>query len=329
MSDSTLLSIVIPVHNLASYLGDCLDSILVTPFGGFEVICVNDGSEDASTEILRHYAQRDSRVSVFEGKCKGVSAARNFGIERSVGRYIAFVDADDTVAEGYISQLLAWAETEDADIYVFSAETRPYLQWMAETLDTPDRTVEGMDACIDALFATRGCIPNIWNKMYRRALLEEHHLRLDESLWLGEDNAFQFSVFPCAHRVVFSSKKLYRYRTSRAGSAVTATGDLARVCAHLDVVESIARAWCEQGIFEKNRVRLLQCLDFLFFDAFDLKVSELRDFSKGFHAMFQRHFREEDLEQLDTRAKDIYQLLLKLSQVSAVQARLLVARFKA
>ena len=94
-----LVSIIVPIHNVQDYLVECIDSLLVQSYPMTEIILINDGSSDKSEEICISYAKRDSRIHFYTQLNKGVSAARNRGLENAKGEYISFVDADDFVQE--------------------------------------------------------------------------------------------------------------------------------------------------------------------------------------------------------------------------------------
>lgn len=92
-----LISIIVPVYNQEKYLSRCLDSILNQTYTNFEVVCVDDHSTDSSAEIIGKYISEDSRIFYCKNTGKGVSAARNYGIEKAKGEYIGFVDSDDFI----------------------------------------------------------------------------------------------------------------------------------------------------------------------------------------------------------------------------------------
>ena len=92
------ISVIVPVYNVENYIRECLDSILASTYTDFELILVDDGSTDNSGTICEEYASRDSRVVVSHQVNRGLSSARNHGIEMSTGEYISFVDADDVIA---------------------------------------------------------------------------------------------------------------------------------------------------------------------------------------------------------------------------------------
>ncbi len=100
-----LISVILPIYNMEAYLGRCLDSILASSYINLEIICVDDGSSDSTAEILRAYAEKDSRIIVITKENGGVSSARNAGLDRMTGEYVTFVDPDDYVHPQYFEFL--------------------------------------------------------------------------------------------------------------------------------------------------------------------------------------------------------------------------------
>ena len=118
---NSLVSIIVPVYNAERYLSRCIDSILEQSFTDFELLLINDGSNDNSADICDEYVAKDSRVLVFHKENGGASAARNYGLDKAVGKYVCFIDADDWVGKDYIKQLLPY-EGEDMVICSISYE---------------------------------------------------------------------------------------------------------------------------------------------------------------------------------------------------------------
>ncbi|MEO8384585.1 MAG: glycosyltransferase [Betaproteobacteria bacterium] len=120
-----VVSIVVPVYNASAYLDSCLDSLSTQDFRDLEIVVINDGSTDGSGEKLAAWATRDARIRVLShpgnANC-GVAATRNLGLQHLRGEYLWFVDADDRVRPGAISQLVAIATAQHADVIAFNAE---------------------------------------------------------------------------------------------------------------------------------------------------------------------------------------------------------------
>ena len=100
--EKPLISVIIPVYNTEAYLERCLVSVLSNTYRDLEVICINDGSTDGSLEILNAFARQDERVTVIDKKNGGLSAARNDGLRRATGEWIAFIDSDDWIHPRYV-----------------------------------------------------------------------------------------------------------------------------------------------------------------------------------------------------------------------------------
>ena len=112
------VSVIIPVYNTEKYLRECLDSVVNQTLRDIEIICVDDGSTDASPEILRKYAEKDSRVQVFTQEKSNAGAARNVGLSKAAGEYLAFLDSDDYYELSMLEHMLACAQERAADVVV-------------------------------------------------------------------------------------------------------------------------------------------------------------------------------------------------------------------
>ena len=117
-SDEPLISVIVPIFNVKPYLRECLDSIRAQTYSNIEVLAVDDGSTDGSGEICEEYAREDNRFHVFHTVNNGLSAARNFGLDRAKGDFIAFLDSDDYMEGQMLEKLLAACLNNIADIAV-------------------------------------------------------------------------------------------------------------------------------------------------------------------------------------------------------------------
>ncbi len=118
-----LVSVICPVYNVEKYISTCLDTILNNTYKNIEVIVINDGSTDNSLEICNKYMNLDERVQVYTKTNGGLSSARNFGVEKSKGKYIAFIDTDDCISERYFETFVDCMEKYDIDLVACKTES--------------------------------------------------------------------------------------------------------------------------------------------------------------------------------------------------------------
>lgn len=116
MSQTPAISVVIPVYNMAAYVGQCLDSVLTQNFTNFELIVVNDGSTDNSLDIINTYAQRDKRIHLINKPNGGMACAYNTGQQVARGKYLCFLDSDDWMGPDYLKTMYTIAEREQVDV---------------------------------------------------------------------------------------------------------------------------------------------------------------------------------------------------------------------
>ncbi|EFL85468.2 hypothetical protein HMPREF0326_02220 [Desulfovibrio sp. 3_1_syn3] len=213
------LSIIIPVFNTQKNLPACLDSILAQGLEDMEVLCVDDGSPDDSLSVLRRYAQADPRVHVLRHeRNRGVSAARNTGMQTAAGEYTAFVDSDDTLAPDFCERLLAAAHREGADI---AKGNYAYLGYSGINYSINARIREHKTN-----FYIQFC-----SAIYRTALLRESGIRFPEQLHVSEDIVFAFSVALRARRIAIDDMAHINVNTRR-GSASFAAPSYADIISH-------------------------------------------------------------------------------------------------
>ena len=204
------VSIVIPVHNAAQYLRQCLDSVLVQSFKNFECLCVNDASDDLSLAILCEYEEKDDRIMVIDGVFGGPSATRNAALAATHGDYIAFLDADDWWEQDMLEKVVARAIKTQADMVIFD-------YWLAyeggERLDT--YRDQEMFARLDGKVVDMGSCPElagfvgIWDRLFRRDALVSHGFMIDR---LYEDAIYSVEATVAAQRIAIMADHLYYYR---------------------------------------------------------------------------------------------------------------------
>lgn len=225
--DTYKISIIVPVYNAAAALSRCMLSLSMQTVSEAQIIVVDDGSTDDSARICDEWENRDDRVHVIHQRNGGVSAARNAGLDYAQGEYVLFVDSDDTLREGAVSSLYALASSQKADVVIYNYETvidsytvehNPAIGDGNEGTLTPDEAL-----CL--ALSPRGIKGYIWNKMFRRELLEQTpRIRFDSDIHFCEDLLFVVQTEKRAQNICYTNEILYRY-SSNPGSAVHVMND--------------------------------------------------------------------------------------------------------
>lgn len=202
-----LISIVIPVYNAKSHLGQCVRSVLDQTYSDLEAILVDDGSKDGSAEICDAFQRGDSRVKVIHKNNAGPGAARKDGVGAATGDYIGFVDADDYVDQSMYETLLRVAG-EGVDIVQCGFRRVSITGEVLETIELKQLDITG--SFQSALYyASQANTTNyLWNKLYRTALFESV---VFPSLYAGEDSCVLSQAYAFAERVVSIKQPLYNY----------------------------------------------------------------------------------------------------------------------
>ena len=213
-------SIVIPVYNVAPYLRECLDSALSQTFTDWEAICVDDGSTDGSGEILDEYAAKDGRIKVFHTENRGVSEARNFGIDSASGEYVTFLDGDDVYERSWLEGF--WRLIRDTGAELVRQQVKFWdggAHDAAPVADCPRRECfvgEEVAAWGYAIYPTGGwsCL----NAIKRSCLNGDERIRFPVDMGFKEDVVFMLKVLPHVHTACQGefAGYLYRQRTTSA-----------------------------------------------------------------------------------------------------------------
>lgn len=122
------ISVIVPVYNSAMFLEKCLDSIINQTFIDFELIIIEDGSDDSSARICDVYQQKDRRIKLFFKSHNGQSIARNLGLKKASGKYVCFIDSDDYVSTDYFKRLYEVIEKENVDLVSCEMRGESYLE---------------------------------------------------------------------------------------------------------------------------------------------------------------------------------------------------------
>lgn len=243
------VSIVVPVYNSEAFVAEALDSALRQSLPGVEIVVVDDGSTDGSHEICRAYADSHPHVVLRRQENRGVSVARNSGLEMSTGEFVFFLDSDDTIDPDFVLRAHRIAVSERADLVVLGAEL---ARW-------------GLDR-IPAL--------PTWGMFIRRELLERHpEIRFPEGIHPCEDGLFSHMLLAVTDRVAHDPDARYHYRVHPGQKTQAVREDLERLL--LEIPKWLAVLERFYGRIGLDRHRARHWLRFLEHEPFELRYRQL------------------------------------------------------
>ena len=209
------ISIIVPIYNSSEYLRSCISSILSQSFTNFELILVNDGSTDDSKKICLAFAVKDQRILVVDKGNGGVSSARNAGIKVSSGKYLMFIDSDDTISPYMCEKLLKGIEQSKSslaicgycfinEIYRSHTDILPNIKSFIDTKSFKESYIN--------LFQNRIYL-SVWGKLFLSDLIRSKNIFFDDSISLGEDFLFLHTYFKYMDKFSISviNEPLYNY----------------------------------------------------------------------------------------------------------------------
>lgn len=251
------ITVIVPVYNVAAYLPQCLDSLLQQSFRDFEIVIVDDGSTDGSARIIERYASRHAGlIRVVHKPNGGLGDARNAGLACAHGRYVSFVDADDTVAPEMLARMHERAVATGADIVVCGI--LDFVDGASEAAGTfhpePEMAVFGHSLAEEPRLLYR-VGASACDKLYARPLFTRTGVLFPVGLAF-EDLPTTYRLLAAANRVEKVDLPLYRYRHRRPESITAHYG-----ANFLDLLEGfriLDAEYSERGIFAANRGPLLR-----------------------------------------------------------------------
>ena len=204
---SELISVIIPVYRVEPYLKRCVDSVLAQTYSNMEVILVDDGSPDECPGICDAYARQDERVTVIHQANAGLSGARNAGIDRAEGAYLAFVDSDDYLAPDFLEKLYQACVETGSDMSVCRWE---YVKGEAipEKGNGETKVFSGREMQANLYIPDGAYFVVAWNKLYRRELFAKIRYPLGR---IHEDEATTYRIYDEVKQAAYVDASLYGY----------------------------------------------------------------------------------------------------------------------
>ena len=219
------VSVILPIYNVSQYLRECLDSVVRQTLKELEIICVNDGSTDNSLEIIEEYAAKDERIVIITGPNGGYGKAMNKGLDRATGEYVGIVEPDDYVSLTMFEDLYRIAvenqlDMVKADFYRFERNEHGDMDMRYVYLDNAKQRYGELLHPYQDPSIIRFTM-NTWSGIYRRTMLEEYHIRHNETPGASyQDNGFFFQTMVHSKCAMIVHYPYYRNRQNNPNSSV-------------------------------------------------------------------------------------------------------------
>lgn len=253
-SDAKCVSVIIPTHNCALYLTDCLQSVFNQSWKHLQIIVIDDGSTDDTPRLLNQLQMQDSRLDAYRStQALGASRARNIGLEKATGDYIFFLDADDWLEAAAIEKLLIVMQKQSTNLAIAGYAQNKQHQRLTIHFDFPSVTNlhdEQLYFYIQQYLARpykKVMLVHCWGRLYQRALIEKHHIRFNEKLTQFEDVHFNFQYLENIQALTYLPESLYHHRVHQQQSLSQRMG------MEGDFVGKTCAAFSQVSTFLQNR----------------------------------------------------------------------------
>ena len=217
LSRDVTVSLIVTVYNAEKYLVRCIESIQQQTNSNWELIIIDDGSKDSSSEICSKYEKNDSRIRYFYQENQGVSVARNNGIDQANGEIVSFVDADDIVTENMVQLILDnWDDKMDILLFDYYRVEKGKREIKKSVLKdgvcTSDDLILNTCFVFDDEASQNQNNATPWAKAFRKNLLVDNNIYFDRDIFLCEDRVFNLRCYAKAYKVRHVSIPIYEYR---------------------------------------------------------------------------------------------------------------------
>lgn len=232
-----MISIIVPVYNSAPFLRECVASVLKQTYKNFELLLITDGSTDGSEELCRRFARRDSRIRFFSQTHKGVSAARNVGLEQAAGEYLFFLDSDDSIHPQLLEKLI-WLKEKTKAVIISEnfyripsgCFKRKVSRLSIARVQLAEDTYQYLDNRKALYYLISDCpkgkLYAIGGKMIERTAAQK--IRFDESLSSGEDTKYMYLLLSEGADAAVLNRRGYYYRKHRQSRSAERTVEACR-----------------------------------------------------------------------------------------------------
>lgn len=249
------VSVIVPIYNVENYIRTCLNSLTQQTIKDIEIILVDDGSKDHSSEIAKEYAEKYDNITYYRKENGGLSDARNYGMQYAKGEYIAFLDSDDYIDFHMYEKMYEKAKQDDSDL----VECDFYWVYDKKKREDVGQLYVGKKQMMEKARVMA------WNKLYKRDMLEKANIQFPKSLQY-EDIEFFYKLIPYINTVSFVKEPLVYYiqrKNSIANTQNEKTADIFTVFEHIfDYYQQLGYYDEYKDVLEYSYARILLCSSF-------------------------------------------------------------------
>lgn len=210
MTNTALISIIVPVYNTEKYIGKCLDSLINQTYQNIEIICINDGSTDGSKKILEEYTKKDKRIKLINNINSGPAISRNLGLDNSNGEYIMFCDSDDSYKPQMCEKLYQAITENDVD-FATCQSSAEYEQGAKRAFSAKEQTKRmptGLQEVKNVKIKKLSVL--VWHMIYKKSIIENYNIRFPNGL-INEDVLFNYEYFSVSKKYFGILEELHNY----------------------------------------------------------------------------------------------------------------------
>lgn len=270
------VSIIVPVYNVQEYIKNCLDSLLAQTYSDVEIICINDGSTDASGDVCDDYRRKDERVKVHHLKNHGVSYARNYGMSVMEGAWFCFVDSDDWVEPNFVERMYELAIENQCDVVACGVDKT--YEYVMGTKDCEEQVFlfRSSKECIHNFICNKNSMQGIsCNKLYNASKFME--IKFDTEVKVNEDCLFIYEVMSNCEQACLTTLPLYHWyiRSDSTCHRRAKTADFRAADVFLRLCDKIQNESDEEAIRTLRKNYVSAVVQVLLFAEYERKDEEV------------------------------------------------------
>lgn len=289
------ISIIVPVYNVQNYISDCIESILCQSTDDYEIILIDDGSTDKSGEICDDYAIRFEQIHVYHQRNQGQAAARNFGVEKSKGEYIWFVDADDFLLEKDSLEVLIELAKDSPNIIAFGwKQAKEMCDFKSSisvySIDDPSQRIwQGKEYVMQMLNKSPISPWYPWAYLFQKQYWIERNFQFKSGIKY-EDLELIYLTILNAESIKFVEKAFYGYRVGRPGSTLTNLKLSTLQDGIFVIAENIKKVKSDRALDENLQTKLCNNFACNYFSLMIASTKLLHNDKKKFRKILKEHF---------------------------------------